>query len=398
MPRRWLSIDRARSHTIAFVRRLRGRGLGGISVNSSTVRPPAESRRGWAFVSYAHEDEERVRSIVDYLKSRKIEIWWDDLLEPGDAWRWVLMRKIRDAACVVVMWSETSVQSRFVAAEVGEALDRAWASGRLVPVLLDRHAAPGIPLPFKELQYHDLSQWDGSARRPLAPLASVVRNLIRRPPRSEERQGQNLGNDSPVRSATDASTQLRQLSQHVGIIGEVLLGDDQAVDDLRAALDEVHKTLDVVAAAVEEFVAAGLTHNGLDPRSYVRFERGALSRQIRDGRGHCDLIALHYGRRDGVRAWLKAHASEQVLTRADEVFSQLSEADVDLFQWLGHIGEVLTNESRIVVNLLAADQAEAARQRVLEGRERLAPLEADLQKSTEVLQNVEHRLGFAPRT
>jgi hypothetical protein len=70
-----------------------------------------------------------------------------------------------------------------------------------------------------------------------------------------------------------------------------------------------------------------------------------------------------------------------------------------------------------VVNLLTAGQVEAARQRVLEGRKlprgvgcrhtrgaevrtgrgRLAPLEADLQKSTEVLQDVEHSLGFAPR-
>jgi hypothetical protein len=285
-------------------------------VNSSTVRSSAKSRRGWAFVSYAHEDEERVRSIVDYLKSRNIEVWWDDLQRPGDPWRFQLRKKLGDAACVVIMWSQASVGSFFVAAEAGEVLDGARGSGRLVPVLLDKDAASDIPLPFKELHYHDLSMWDGRARRPLAGLTLAVRNFMKRPPRSEERSGPNLGDDDEVRSAKAASTQMRELSQHVGSIGEVLLGDDQAVDDLRAALGEVHKTLDVVAGAVEEFVAAGLTHNGLDPRPYVRFERGALSRQIRDGRGHCDLIALHYGRRDGVRARLKAHAPKQVLTRA----------------------------------------------------------------------------------
>ncbi len=320
-------------------------------MNSSTVRSSAESRRGWAFVSYAHEDEERVRSIVDYLESRNIDVWWDDLLRPGDLWRSVLKEKLGDAACVVIMWSEASVRNRFVAGEAGEALDGARGSGRLVPVLLDKDAASNIPLPFKEFHYHDLSMWDGRARRPLARLTLVVRNLMKRPPRSEERWGLNLGDDSPVRSAKAASTEMRQLSQRVGSIGEVLLGDDRAVDDLRAALSEVHKTLDVVAGAVEEFVVAGLTHSGLDPRSYVRFERGALSRQIRDGRGQCDLIALHYGRRDGVRARLKTHAPKQVLTRADKVFTRLSEADGDLFQWLGQIGDALANESRIVVNL-----------------------------------------------
>jgi hypothetical protein len=389
-----MALDRPRPLTYHWLRRC---GLEEISMNGSTVRPSAESRRGWAFVSYAHEDEKRVGSIVDYLESHNIEVWWDDLLRPGDAWRWALKEKLGDAACVVIMWSKASVQSVFVAAEASEALHGARGSGRLVPVLLDKHAAADIPLPFKEFQYHDLSMWDGRARRPLAPLASVVRNLVKRPPRSEERWGPNLGDGFSVGSAKAASTQMRQLSQRVGSLGEVLLGDDRAVEDVRAALGEVHKTLDVVAGAVEEFVTAGLTQNGLDPRSYVRFERGALSRQIRDGRGHCDLIALHYGRRDGVRAWLKAHATKQVLTRADKVFTRLSQADGDLFQSLGQIGDALTNESRIVVNLLTAGQVEAARQRVLAGRKRLAPLEADLQKSIEVLQAVEHSLGFAPR-
>jgi len=53
---------------------------------SPVRRTSAEPRRGWVFVSYAHADEERVRSIVAFLKSRKIDVWWDDLLVPGDEW------------------------------------------------------------------------------------------------------------------------------------------------------------------------------------------------------------------------------------------------------------------------------------------------------------------------
>jgi len=288
------------------------------------------------------------------------------------------------------------VQSMFVESVARAALDHARGAGRLVPVLLDKRAQRHVPLPFNVLQHHDLSDWDGRARRPLASLVLVVSGLVKRPPRGEDWWGPNLGDDNAVRSARAASTEMRRLSVRVGSISGLLAGRDvEAVDDLRAALGEVHKTLEVVTDAVEDFVAAGVSPTGLDPRPYVRFERGALSRRIRDGRGHCDLIAVRYGRREGIRDWLKANSPKRVLTRADRVFGRLSEADGDLFLWLGQIGDALTNESRVVVNLLTAGQPESARQRVVEARSRLAPLEADLQQSIEVLQGIEQSLGYA---
>jgi hypothetical protein len=360
------------------------------------VKGRVEPRRGWAFVSYAREDKERVLPIVEYLTSRRIEVWWDDHLAPGDQWAFVLQEKLNDASCVVVAWTPASVRSQFVAAEVQRAaLDHGWNRGRLVPLLLDSHAAPEIPVPFNSFQYLDLTEWDGHAIRPLSRLGSVVGALVKRPPNTEERWGADLSGNSQVRDAIMASSQMRGLSERVGSVGQVLVDGTGPAADLRAALDEIEKTLDVVAAAVEEFVGAGLAPDQLDPRPYVRFERGALSRRIRDGRGHCDLIAVHYYRPDGIRAWLRTNAPTRVRRQADDAFRRLSEADSDLFQWLGRIGEALTNESRVVVNLLTAGQAEAARRRVLHARKILAPLEADLERSTGVLQEIEQRLGFA---
>lgn len=352
------------------------------------------ARRGWVFVSYAHEDDERVRRIVEYLTSRGIPVWWDDLLNPGDPWGQVLRQKLDCAACVVVVWSRASVRSEFVESEARAALDHGARSGRVVPVLLDKEARTRIPLPFNIYEYHDLSSWDGRARGPLKTLATVVIRLVKRPPPSEEQWGPNLDDDYSVPEAKSASTQMRQLTRRLRSVGEILLGDDAALENLRAALEEVHKTLDVVDSAVEEFIDAGVTQNGIDHRPYVRFERGTLSRKIRNGRGHCDLIALHYSRRGGVRTWLEANATKRIIDRADGIFERLSEADHDLFDSLGRIGDVLTNESRVVVNLITADQHEAARMRVADGRKRLAPLEADLQKSIEVLQEIEQSLGF----
>jgi len=360
---------------------------------TTSGRTGSAPRRGWAFVSYAHEDEERVDEVVSYLKARGIEVWWDDLLEPGDDWSGMLLDKIRYAACFVVLWSEASVRADFVRAEALRA-NEALNKGRIVPVLLDRSAVRNIPLPFNALQHVDLSEDGGQRRRELAKLGKRVGGLVRRPPRREE-EGPNLSDDYALRYAKQASTHLRRLSARIGSIGQVLVTDDAAVARLRAALNEVDLTLDVVSDAVEDFVAAGLTKDDLDPRPYLGFERGALERRIREGRGHCDLIAVHYGAPDGVRPWLKANAPARVVARADNVFGQLATADGDVFRELALIGEALTNESRVVVNLLVAGQPERARQRVLEGRQRLMPLEDDLRKSTEVLQEVESTLGYA---
>lgn len=360
------------------------------TTSGPTRRAP---RHGWAFVSYAHEDKERVDVVVTHLKSRDVDVWWDDLLEPGDDWGAMLLDKIRYAACFVVLWSEASVRADFVRAEA-HAAHEALNKGRIVPVLLDHSAVCNIPLPFNALQYVDLSEDGGQRRRQLAKLGKRVGGLVRRPPRREE-DGPTLADDYALRNAKQASTHVRTLSKRIGSIGQVLVTDAAAVAKLRAALNEVDLTLDVVSDAVQVFVAAGLAKDDLDPRPYLGFERGALERRIREGRGHCDLIAVHYGAPDGVRPWLKANAPARVVARADDVFGELATADGDVFRELGLIGEMLTNESRVVVNLLVAGQPEAARQRVLEGRRRLMPLEEDLRKSASMLQEIETTLGYA---
>jgi hypothetical protein len=346
------------------------------------------------FLSYAHEDRQRAEQIVARFKRRGIPVWWDDLLLPGADWNGMLREKIRYASGFVVLWSEASVRALFVQAEALAAYEDARGVGRLISVLLDAGAQRDIPLPFNALQHVDLS---GEGRKRTPELAKLVRHvgaLVRRPPEWNERTS-NLDDAWSVADARRASERLRSLTEEIGSLAQILVSDIAAVVRVRAALDEVDRTLDVVSAAIGDFVAAGLVADELDPRPYLRFERGDLQRRIRAGKGHCDLIALHYESPDGVRAWLEANASAAVKTRADAVFRMLGTADGDVFLHLSRIGEVLTSEARIVVNLLVGGQPDAARERVLAGRQKLAPLEADLQQTIEVLQDVESSLGYA---
>jgi hypothetical protein len=68
-----------------------------------------------------------------------------------------------------------------------------------------------------------------------------------------------------------------------------------------------------------------------------------------------------------------------------------------LFRPLELIGELLANESRSVANLLLAGQEPAARQRILDGRAKLQPLEDNLTRAILELQKIESSLGYVQR-
>jgi hypothetical protein len=121
------------------------------------------------FLSYAREDEPRARVLVDALESQGVQVWWDRELVGGETWRDALESKIREASCVVALWSPRSVGSQFVRAEA----DLALKQGKLVPVLIERAE---IPLPFGEIHTTDLSAWEGEREsREFGELLTALR-------------------------------------------------------------------------------------------------------------------------------------------------------------------------------------------------------------------------------
>lgn len=122
-------------------------------------------------VSYKREDEPRVVRLVKALESHGLEIWWDQHLPGGEAWRDNIEAALDQAGCVVVVWSagSTGPEGGFVRDEAG----RAKARGVLVPVRID-NVSP--PLGFGELQAIDLRGWKGSPRDPyLIDLVAACR-------------------------------------------------------------------------------------------------------------------------------------------------------------------------------------------------------------------------------
>ncbi len=106
------------------------------------------------FISYARENRGKARVLVDALRRRGLDVWWDPEVRTGDSWAAVIEAAVTSAPCVIVLWSKEAVESRWVNAEARLGL----RAGKLVPVCLDETEPP---LVFCEIQHLSLAGWDG---------------------------------------------------------------------------------------------------------------------------------------------------------------------------------------------------------------------------------------------
>jgi hypothetical protein len=102
------------------------------------------------FISYASEDRQRVQVLVEALQQRSWSIFWDRTIPAGQPWRRVIGDELQAARCIIVVWSDASIHSTWVADEADVGLQR----NILVPIAFDRVPPP---LGFRAIQTRDLS-------------------------------------------------------------------------------------------------------------------------------------------------------------------------------------------------------------------------------------------------
>lgn len=124
-------------------------------MDSGDTSVPAPARP-LLFVSYSRTDLERARPVIALLEQSGFEVWWDGRLEGGENYLQTTEAALETCACVVVLWSATSVASHWVRDEAQRGRER----GCLVPLTIDGTMAP---LGFRQFQLLDISGWDGRA-------------------------------------------------------------------------------------------------------------------------------------------------------------------------------------------------------------------------------------------
>ena len=104
------------------------------------------------FVSYARADKPRVAPLVAAIEAKGWSVWWDPEITPGQEFDDQIDAEIDAAKAVLVVWTPTSVASRWVRGEAREAAER----GVLVPV---RFEQARLPMDVRAIHTTDLDGW-----------------------------------------------------------------------------------------------------------------------------------------------------------------------------------------------------------------------------------------------
>lgn len=127
------------------------------------------------FLSYSSKDVERAKQLAEALTRQGWTVWWDRTILPGKIFDRVIEAELAATRCVIVLWSNDSVESSWVRAEAEVAMKK----GHLIPALLGE---VNIPLVFRQFQAASLSDWDGDDNHAgFQQLLHAISALLPRP-------------------------------------------------------------------------------------------------------------------------------------------------------------------------------------------------------------------------
>jgi adenylate cyclase len=126
------------------------------------------------FVSYARTDKARVAPLVAAIEAKGWSVWWDPEITPGQQFDDQIEAEIDAAKAVLVIWTPTSVASRWVRGEAREAAER----GILVPV---RFEQARLPMDVRAIHTTDIDGWGEDAESPQAQelLRALAAMIVR---------------------------------------------------------------------------------------------------------------------------------------------------------------------------------------------------------------------------
>jgi adenylate cyclase len=145
------------------------------------------------FVSYARSDKARVAPLVAAIEAKGWSVWWDPAIAAGQQFDDQIDAELQAASAVLVVWTPTSVASRWVRGEARDAAER----GILVPV---RFEDARLPIDVRAIQTTDLDRWGED------PASAPFQDLLRSLGTVIKRQRAHQSAKSAASSAPSAST------------------------------------------------------------------------------------------------------------------------------------------------------------------------------------------------
>jgi len=318
------------------------------------------------FMSYSHDDRDRVRPLVEKLKAAGLSVWWDTEIQVGSRWRDVISDRLAHAKSVCVIWSARSTERDFVRDEARYALER----GVLVPVLLDGTTPP---LGFGEVQFASLAN-PATADQEMARIISSIRQLSKAGVGVDVWQTIDNGAQTTRYGAREADRFLEDVRAR----SDVLRQNPGSERALRDALRGVRQTYEVVIDAIDQFLAPLTTKSRLELVRYIPIASGRMVEEIERQRGHCKRITQIYIESGGLRESLPSTVRSEAKDALDDLMLSMAGADADLFQQMTAVGSALAKEGAVITNLLLAEQAQFAEAHLRQCASKLLPLQQEL--------------------
>ncbi len=141
------------------------------------------------FVSYARSDKARVAPLVAAIEAKGWSVWWDPEIDAGQQFDDQIDAELQAANAVLVVWTPTSVSSRWVRGEARDAAER----GILVPV---RFEDARLPIDVRAIQTTDLDKWGEDPAS--APFQDLLRSLAAVIKRQRSHSGKTAGSAPPA--------------------------------------------------------------------------------------------------------------------------------------------------------------------------------------------------------
>ena len=127
------------------------------------------------FLSYSTKDRDRLQPLFSALEERGWSVFWDHrTIDIGDHWSKKINHAIRTSKCVVVVWSENSIESEWVLEEANIGKQR----DVFLPIRIDDVI---FPVGFTMRQAGDFVDWKGDVNdQQFIRLAEKVQELVER--------------------------------------------------------------------------------------------------------------------------------------------------------------------------------------------------------------------------
>ena len=134
------------------------------------------------FISYSNADREKAHGLACLLQAKSFSVFWDRIIPVGKCFDEEIETALREARCVIVLWSKFAVSSEWVRAEAEDAAKRKI----LVPVLIEDIT---LPLRFRQIQAANLKSWNLDINTDeIQRLIEAIENILDMPVISEREE------------------------------------------------------------------------------------------------------------------------------------------------------------------------------------------------------------------